>query len=170
MGSTWLRLILLFFLLVFLQVWLFNKIHLFGYATPFLYVYLIVKLPIDLNRNIVLIIAAIMGFLIDVFNFTLGMHMLASVAVGFIRYYLLKLFTPRDIFESVLPAFSTFDRGLFLRYAGSVVLIHHIVLLLVDSLSLLDPLSLILRILGSSVLTIFLIFTFESINLGISKK
>ncbi|MCC8147330.1 MAG: rod shape-determining protein MreD [Bacteroidales bacterium] len=170
MGNTWLKLILLFVLLFFLQVWLFNKIHLFGYATPLLYIYLILKLPVDMNRNVVVVIAALTGLLIDVFSYTLGMHMLATVVAGFMRYYLLKIFTPRDMFESVLPSFSSFGYSLFLRYAGFVVLIHHILLFSIESLSLFDPVNLILRIVGSFILTMFLIFAFESINLGSFKK
>lgn len=170
MSNTWLKLIALFILLVFLQVTLLDKIHLFGYATPLLYIYFIIKLPVDMNRNIVVCIAALLGFIIDLFNYTLGIHILACVIAGFMRYYLLKIFTPRDLFESISPAFSTFGNSLFLRYAGFIVLIHHTVLFLAESLSLFNPKQLILSILGSFILTLFLIFIFENIHLGTSKK
>lgn len=170
MGNTGVKLILLFILLFFLQIWLFDKIHLLGIATPLLYVYLIVKLPVEMNRNVVILIAALLGLLIDLFNHTLGLHTMACVVAGFMRYYLLKVFTPRDIFESVSPAFTTFGKSLFLRYAGFVTLIHHIVLFTAESFSLFDPINLVLRVIGSFILTLFFIFVLESIKLGPSKK
>lgn len=169
MGNNWIKLIGLFFLLLFLQIWLFNKIHFGGYAVPIVYIYLIIKLPVDLNRNMVLLIAAFLGFLLDLLGYTLGLNMLACVVAGFLRYYLLKLFTPRDMIESLLPSFSSFGKGLFLRYAAFVVLIHHIVLFTVEYYSLFDPVNLVLCIAGSFILTMFLIFGFESINNSGSK-
>ena len=42
---------LLFIVLVLLQVLAFNRIALFGYATPFLFLYFILKLPTTLSPN-----------------------------------------------------------------------------------------------------------------------
>ena len=170
MSNFWVRQILLFILLVFLQVMLFNKIHLFGFATPLLYIYFAIKLPIDMSRNAVVALAALMGLLIDIFSYTLGLNMLAMTVMGFSRFYLLKLFGPRDVFEANVPSFSTFGKPLFLRYTASMTLCHHIILFTTESLSLFDPLMLLLRIVGSFILTMILIFAFEIINFDFLKK
>jgi rod shape-determining protein MreD len=170
MSSSGIKQVLLFILLVFLQVWLFNKIHLMGYATPLLYIYFIIKLPGDMNRNMVMILSAFIGLCVDLFEYTLGLNMLACVVAGFVRYYFLKLFAPRDIFESLVPSFDSFGRALFLRYAGTVTFLFLMILFITESLSLFDPLTLIFRIAGSFILTMLLIFAFESINSGVSRK
>jgi rod shape-determining protein MreD len=170
MSSSGIKQVLLFILLVFLQVWLFNKIHLFGYATPLFYVYFIIKLPGDMNRNIVVILSALIGLCVDLFEYTLGLNMMTCVIIGFVRYYFLKLFAPRDIFESFIPSFNSFGQALFLRYAGAMTFLFLMILFIIESLSLFDPLVLIFRITGSFILTMLLIFAFESINLGVSKK
>ena len=170
MGNTWWRQIGLFILLIFLQILLFNKIHLLGYATPLPYIYILLKLPIGMNRNAVVLIAAFIGLVLDLFNYTLGLHMLACTIVGFLRYYLLKIFTPRDILDSASPSFATFDKGLFLRYAGIFTVIHHFVLFTTEYFSFVDPLSLVFRIAGSFVLTFILIYAFESVNEIIDAK
>jgi rod shape-determining protein MreD len=151
-------------MLVFLQVWLFNKIHIEGVATPLLYVYFIVKLPVDANRNLTLVLSALLGLTIDMFSFTLGMNMLASVVIGFLRSYFLKLFAPRDIFESYMPSFSAFGKAMFMRYASLMILMHQFVLFMVESLSFFDALHLFLRIAGSFTITALLVFAFESIK------
>jgi len=164
------RLILLFILLVFLQVWLFGNIHLFGFATPLLYIYFLIKLPINMNRNTVVGLSALLGFIIDIFSGTLGLTMLVMVIVGFLRYYLLKLFAPRDVFDDSMPSFSTLGKLMFIRYAGVISFIHILLLYLIESFSLFTPLPLFLRVISSFTLTILLIFAFESVDIDILKK
>jgi rod shape-determining protein MreD len=154
----------MFILLVTLQVGLFNEIHLFGLATPLLYIYFVIKLPVDMNRNVVMILSALIGLVIDMLSFTLGINVLACVFIGFFRFYFLKLFSPRDVFESYSPSFSTFGIALFLRYAALMTLLHQVVLYTAESFSLFEPVSLSLRIGGSFILTLLLIFAFESIT------
>jgi rod shape-determining protein MreD len=170
MKKTSFQLIALFFLLVFLQVGLFGNIRIFGFATPLPYIYFLIKLPVRMNRNLVLIVSALLGFTIDVFSGTLGFHILVAVFTGFLRYYLLKLFAPRDVFDDYIPSFSTFGKNLFIRYAGAITLIQVNLLYLIESFSLLTPLLLLLRIASSFTLTILLIFVFENINFGAFKK
>lgn len=164
------RLTFLFILLLFLQAGLFNYIHLFGFATPLLYIYFLIKLPVNMNRNGVLLLSALLGFLLDIFSRTLGLTLFVMVLVGFLRYYLLKLFAPRDLFDDSLPAFGSFGKLLFMRYASTITLIQVFLLCTIESLSLFNPWLLFLRIAGSFILTILLIFAFESVKFDVFKK
>ncbi|GHT53812.1 rod shape-determining protein MreD [Bacteroidia bacterium] len=164
MTISGLKQLLLFILLVFLQVGLFNKIHLFGFATPLPYIYFIIKLPGNMNRNAVLLLSAFIGITIDMFEYTPGINMLACVIISFFRYYLLKVFTPRDIFDNYVPSFNALGYGLFLRYAGMMIFLFISVLFITEAMSLFDPWTLFCRIAGSFLLTFLLIFAFENIN------
>jgi rod shape-determining protein MreD len=148
---------------------LFNRIHLLGFATPLLYIYFVIKLPVNMNRNLVLFLSALMGLILDLFGYTLGLNMLTLVIIGFLRYYFLKLFIPKDIFDGFEPSFAVHGKMLFMRYAGTMTLIHAIVLYSVESLALFDPLNLLLRITGSFVLTILFIYAFENIKTDLFK-
>jgi len=170
MQSTVLERFLLFILLIVLQITLFDEIHLFGVATPLLYIYFILKLPGNMNRISVLFLSAILGLIIDWFNHTLGVNMLACVIIGFFRSFLLNWLAPRELFENYSLSIRTFGVRIFFRYAFTMTLIHHVILFTVESLSFFDPLSLISRITGSIILTALLIFAFESINFGVSKR
>ena len=164
------QLVTLFIVLALLQIWLFDSIHLFGFATPLLYIYFLIKLPISMNRNVVMLLSALLGFIIDIFGGTLGLSMTAMIIVGFFRYYLLKLFAPRDVFDDYFPSFSTFGKYLFMRYSGIIVLIHVFLLYTIESFSAFIPGMFFLRIAGSFVLTTLLIFAFESMNLDVFEK
>jgi hypothetical protein len=123
-----------------------------------------------MNRNLVIILSALIGLCVDLFEYTLGLNMLACVIVGFVRYYFLKLFAPRDIFESLIPSFNSFGQALFLRYAVAMTFLFLVILFVIESLSLFDPLTLTFRIIGSFILTMLLIYAFESINSGVLRK
>ena len=170
MKKIFFQLIALFIFLVLLQVWLFNNIRLFGFIIPLFYVYFLIKLPINMNRNVVILLSALLGFIIDIFGGTLGLSMTALVIAGFLRYYILKLLTPRDVFIDYFPSFSNFGKYLFMQYAGAVTLIHVFLIYAIESFSLFIPKLLFFRITGSFTLTILLIFAFESINLDVFKK
>ena len=170
MEKISIRLLFLFIILVFLQVWLFGNIHLFGFVTPLIYIYFLIKLPVSMNRNTVLILSTLLGFVIDIFENTLGLSMTVMVILGFFRYYILKLFAPRDVFEDYIPSINTFGKFLFMRYAGVTTLIYVSLLYSIESFSLFTPGLLFLRITGSFILTFSIIFVFESINFDVLKK
>ena len=170
MSNTAIGRFFLFILLILLQIILFDKIHLFGYATPLLYIYFIIKLPGHINRSLELFLSAILGLCVDWFDSTLGMNMLACVLIGFFRSFFLEWMAPRDLFEKYTPSFHSLGMWSFLRYAFIMTLFHHIILFTSESLSFFDPLALFFRITGSVILTIILIFACESFNFGVSKK
>ena len=170
MGTNWLRYSLFFFLLLLLQIWILNKIHLFGVVTPLFYVYFILKLPTDMGRNSLLFVVCLLGLAVDFFSYTLGLNMLACTMAGFLRYYTLNAFAPRDRADSFVPSVETFGSSLFIRYAAVLVTIHHIVFFTVESFTFFDLLTLSLKIAGSSVATLLLIFGTEQLNLEFLKK
>ena len=161
MSRIYLHLLSLFLILFLLQIGVFNSIHLFGVATPVLFVYYVLKLPAEMNRSLVLLLAAAGGFLIDLFSYTLGLNMLALTVVGFARFYALKFFGPREFFEVLTPSFLSFGKGPFLAFCASLVFLNLLILFGVESLSLFNPLQLSLRILGSFLLSMLILYAIE---------
>jgi hypothetical protein len=100
----------------------------------------------------------------------MGINMLACVVIGFLQNSLLRGFAPRDLYEIYSPSVRLFGVVAFLLYVFIMTLLHHILLFTVELLSFFDPSALFFRITGSVVLSVLLIFAFESINLSTSKK
>lgn len=161
------RQIALFVSLVLLQVLILNQIFFLGYATPFFYIYFIIKLPVATNRNLVVLLGFLMGMTIDLFCNTLGVNAAAITFAAFLRLPIQKLFFEREDFEHLKPKLSVLG-GSFIKYAVAMILIHHITLILIESFSYSDIVTIGLRILFSSVLTFILLFAVES--LSIKKK
>jgi rod shape-determining protein MreD len=170
MSRIYLNLTILFFVLFLLQVGVFGSVHLLGVATPVVFVYFILKLPVEMNRNVVILLAAFGGLLVDFFSYTLGLNMLALTIVGFLRYYMLKLFGPREAFENMQPSIASFGKVRFFIYSGVLLFLNLSVLFGVEYLTLFNPFRLTLQVLSSFSLSLLIISGFEILYQGIEKK
>ncbi|MDH6534605.1 rod shape-determining protein MreD [Parabacteroides sp. 52] len=164
------RNLIYFFVFVLIQVLFLNHIYFLRMATPFLYIYFLLKLPVGMSRGYVLIFSFLTGLVIDSFANTPGMHTAACTLAGFLRDPLIRFFMGKDLPEGIYPSFRTFGYGGFLRYTLSFVVIHHMALFLIESFSLYEPLYLLLRILGSLCMTTLLICIVEAFNISPQKS
>ena len=94
----------------------------------------------------------------------------ACTLAGFIRHSLIQLLMGKDLPEGINPSYKTFGYGGFFRYTLLFVVIHHVALFLIESLTLFDPLFLAIRIAASVVTTTLLICTIEAFNIGSQKS
>lgn len=149
---------------VLLQVLVLNNIHIAGYATPFLYIYMLLKFETEMSRNQLLIWGFVLGLLVDLFSNTPGMHAAATVLLAFARPLMLQMFMSRDVQESIIPSFGSVGVGVFIKYLITCVLFHHTALLLIESFSLFNLPVLLLKIVLSSLLTLVCILAIEVIK------
>ena len=156
------RYIFQFIVLVLLQVLLLNNIHFLGFVNPYLYILFIVVFPLNAPRPLFLFVAFLLGLTLDIFTNTLGIHAFATVFVAFIRPYILSLYIPRDNHDYVIPSMSSFGQASFIKYAVTMVLVHHAVLFLIEAFSFRSIGFLILKILLNSLLTLLLLLPIEA--------
>lgn len=152
------RYLVSFILLVFLQVFILNNIQFSGYINPYIYVLLILALPFETPKWLLLIIAFTLGLTIDLFSGTVGMHSSATVFMAFIRPYILKVISPRDGYESeTLPQLRYYGANWFIRYAVILILAHHFFLFFIEVLRFSDFFATFARVVLSSIFTIILV-------------
>lgn len=150
--------------LVLLQVLILNNVHIAGYATPFLYIYMILKFESDVPRNALMLWAFFLGLAVDVFSDTPGMNAAATVLLAFLRPSLLRLFTPRDNPDSFIPSFKTMGISPFLKYTTASVFVHSLALLSIEFFSFTSIWLLLLRVLLCTILTVTCIIAIEGIK------
>lgn len=163
MANSWIKYTLIFVILILLQILVLNHISFFDHATPFLYIYLIIIMPMGINRNLLLLVAFLLGLIIDIFCNTPGQNAAASVFAAFMCRPMQLLFFDREDFEHIAPSISTLG-GAFMKYTFLVVLLHHIVLISISSFSYFNIQTICLRIVLSTILTSVLIFAIEGIT------
>ena len=159
MINSIIRYTVIFVILLFLQVLLFNNIQFSGYINPYVYIMLILLLPVEIPSWLLLIICFFSGLTVDFFNGTPGIHTSATVFSGFIRPYVLRLISPRDGYEAgAIPAMAVYGLRWFMFYSGVIVFAHHLVLFYMEVFRFTDFFGTLLRVILSSIFsTIFII-------------
>ena len=125
--------ILRFIFLILLQVFILDNIQFMGYINPMIYVLFILSLPVRFPKWALLILAFIMGLIIDVFSNTAGMHSFALVFAAFLRTPVINIFTSIDEGSNPTPSFHTFGVSAYVKYVVILVLIHHFILFFIES-------------------------------------
>ncbi len=164
MITTYFKRIEWFAALALIQVLVLNNIHIAGYATPFIYIYLILKMSSGTSRNELMLWGFFLGLVVDVFSDTPGMNAASAVFIAFLRPYFLRLFTQRDSTDEFVPAIKTIGTFSFIKYVIVCVLFHHAALLMIESFSLFDLNTLLIKIGTSTLLTVLCIMGIEGLK------
>jgi rod shape-determining protein MreD len=143
---------------VFLQVMILNNIQINGYINPFMYIIIIMLLPFDTPRWLLLVTGFSVGLVIDLFTDTPGMHASATVFIAFLRPFILKSISPRDGYEAgTLPRIKYFGINWFLKYVIILTLLHHSFLFFVEVFRFSEFFHTLFRVFLSSLFTSLLI-------------
>ncbi len=153
--------------LVLIQVLVLNQLHIEGYATPFIYIYFILKFNSKIGRNSLMLWAFMLGLTVDVFGNTPGMNAAACTCLAFFRNSLLRLVTLRDLDEAFRPGIKSLGLAVFFRYVLLASILFCTLLLLIDTFTFFNLPVLFLKIVTSVMMTMVCIFCVESI---VSKK
>ena len=154
--------IIRFVVLVFLQLFVLNNIQFSGFVNPYFYVLFVLLLPFEISGWLMLVLAFILGMMIDVASATIGYHTIATVFMAYCRFHLLRFIAPRDGYEpGMSPTLQSLGFSWFFKYASILTLTHHLVLFWIESFRFGDLLPATLRALASSIFTILLIFIYQ---------
>jgi len=156
---------ILFFLYVLVQALVLRNLVLFNSAFCFLYIAFILLLPIELNSLILMVIGFVIGFTIDIFYDSMGLHALATVLVAYLRNYWLTTITPQGGYDSSSST-SLMVNGLqwFLVYTLPMVFIHHLVLFFVEASGFTLFWYTMLKVVGSLLFTMSVIILLQYLS------
>lgn len=164
MSRNFIQFIFLFVILTLLQV-VCNKIILFNVACPIIFIYTILRLPVDLNKSLALTLAFITGLVVDVFGNTPGMNALCCTVVCGIRIPVFNFLDTHDDDEStsILPSIHTLGIANYIKYIFILVPVYCSLLFFIQAFTLRNPLLTLSRIGASSLLSIIIILGIESL-------
>ena len=147
--------------LALLQALILNQMHIGGYATPFPYIYFILKFHSRASRNELLLWAFFMGLIMDMFSDTVGMNAASLTCLAFFRNTILQMITFRDLDEDFEPCVKMVGLAPFFRYVLLSSLLFCILYVILDTFSFFNWPVLIFRVLTSTLTTLFCIMGFE---------
>ncbi|GAB3658693.1 hypothetical protein GCM10028791_31800 [Echinicola sediminis] len=146
--------LILFFLI---QILVLKNLVLFGVAFCFLYVIYLLLLPIEIKTIPMMLLAFILGFGIDIFYDSLGMHTASAVMLAFLRRPWIRLITPTGGYDPNTPP-NLLNMGMvwFLTYSLPLILAHHLTFFFIDNVGSYLYIPMIYETLSSLVFTFVL--------------
>ena len=163
MTKTVIQFILLFLALLVLQL-VCNKIVLFNIAMPVVFIYLILRLPVNLHGGWVLTIAFFSGLIVDIFNNTPGMNALACTLMAAVRRPVFNLFVSRENDMNIpIPSVDSMGVSDYFKYMATLVTGYCALIFIIQAFSLHNFVLTLARIAGSSVLSVIIIFGLDSL-------
>ena len=164
MGLDLLRRLAMFIGLCLAQTLVLNHIHLFGCATPLLYIYMVVLFPRNYPRWGMLLWSFLLGLSIDIFSNTPGVAATAMTTTAFLQPYLLTPFLQRETPAELKPAMTSMGLARFSYFTVLIVFVYCILLFSIEAFNFFNWLQWIESIVGSTALTVLLILVIENVR------
>lgn len=145
---------------VLLQVLVFNHLHLFG-GIVLIYLYALLKLPLEMNRNMQIFLGFLSGLIIDIFCNTLGMHALTAGTMMWLRYPLLHAAVSSEELKTGVPGIRKFGWMVMFRYLLSIVSFYCLLYYFIEAFTLFHFFTTLGKILMSTILTLVFAWVVE---------
>jgi len=147
--------IIRFVLLILIQALVFNNINFIGYVNPYPYLLFILLFPVNNNRSLFIFLSFMLGFFVDIFSDSGGVHAAACVTIAYIRPAVLK-FAFGMIYEHQTIKFNNTEFGNRLIYFSVLIVIHHFIMFMLEVFNISNIILVLQKTLFSSIFTIIL--------------
>lgn len=162
MTRTIFRYILHFFILIIIQQFVLGNLFLFNLIHPYLYVSLILMMPVNMNKYMFISLAFVFGFVMDILSFTYGLHSATLVLIGFIRPNIMRYFISEEQIEQNIEVhFTTLGARRYLIYLLIMLFIHHSLLNLLQVFSFREYLFTFYKTLLNIISSMLLIVVYD---------
>lgn len=159
-----LKAIITFILLLVVQIIVCNNILLFNIATPFIYIFFIISLPMNVGLNVLMLVSFLSGFLVDLFSDTMGVNCMACLILSVLRKPIFYAYVSKeDKFIAATPSVLSMGWWNYLKY---ILTLSAIFCLLVFSIELFNFLSvgrIMLMAAGSTLFTVVLLLACDAL-------
>lgn len=117
---------LIFLVYLFFQVLILRNAVLFHTAFCFLYIAALLTLPVDSNPLVLMLLGFGLGFGVDIFYDSLGLHAMACVFIMFTRNYWLNVLTPQGGYDlNAIPSLAAYGPQWYIIYSTPLIVLHH---------------------------------------------
>lgn len=162
--STFVKNILRFILLILIQFFVLDRVHLNYMVTPYIYILFIFWMPFRFSRPFQMMAAFLLGFALDSFRHNPGFHASACVLIAYLRPFLINILIPHEGAETNYEEPSLKSMGGFmpyLVYAGVLTLIHNSWLFFLEALQFGNFLEFVIKTFFSTFISLILILITE---------
>lgn len=156
--------ILLFVILVLVQALLMNHIVLFSSAVCFIFIYFLIKLPINLSANLVLTLGFVLGLAVDMFSDTPGLNALCCTILASLKRPMFFAYEQHDDKNrNVAPSIGTMGFFNFSKYIFSMAAIYCLLAFFVEFIEFTDVVGILIKAGASTLFTFLVMLAIDSL-------
>ncbi len=149
---------LLFFFLLFLQVFVLNNILFFGYINPYLYIAFVFYYPLKENRFPFLLASFLLGLSVDFFSDSGGIHAFSILSIAYFRLSFVKIYFRKIPVDYPFFKLQSESFGKIFNYVVTLTVIHHLIFFSFANFSFQNISHVLLNTIYSSIFTLILYF------------
>jgi len=139
-----------------IQIYILNEILFASYINPYIYLIILIIMPYKIPKWFLLFYAFIIGFLIDLFSGTLGIHSSACLILVLLKSPISKITIPHNIIEETDElVMQKIGAKSFILFSFILVLIHHTILFILEHVAL--DFQILMKIIASTIITTIII-------------
>ncbi len=156
--------IIRFCLLILVQVFVLYQVPpLNQLVTPYIYFLFILWLPFKMGRRTLMLLAFALGFTLDCFTKTYGLHAAPCVLIAYLRPFLINLLISQEGAESNYnePSIKSMGFTPYFTYLTILTFIHHAFLFFLQAMQTGGYLYFILKSVFSTLVSLILILLVE---------
>ncbi len=162
--TSWLRYIGIFTLLLFIQVLVLDNLHWLGLVHPFVYIWAILLMPIELPRWAQMLVGAAIGMVMDLFTHAPGIHMAGCVMTAYLRPLLVAGYVQDlDRMKGAIT-FDSIGMNNYFRLLAMLIVAHHVLVFMLEAFTFHHFGFTLLQILLSSAFSYLLVLMFEYVR------
>ncbi|MEO6904839.1 MAG: rod shape-determining protein MreD [Ginsengibacter sp.] len=162
--SNLIKNIIRFCLFILVQVFVLDQIPpLHQLVTPYIYFLFILWLPFKMGRRLQMLLAFALGFTLDCFTNSYGLHAAPCVIIAYLRPFLINLLISQEGAESNYyePSIQSMGFTPYLTYVTILTFIHHTLLFFLQALQTGGYFYFFLKSLTSTAISLLLILLIE---------
>lgn len=151
-------------IIVLAQVLILGRIHLFGVATPLMYVYAVMLFPRNTPRWVPPVVSFIIGIIADTFGNTPGLTAATLTLTGMLQPIILELFLSREDDDNFKPSLHNLGLMRYMAYALLLTTIFSVTFFSLDAFTFAHWIEWLLNVITSLMITMILVLTIEAIR------
>ena len=164
MSKSILQYTLITVVLVLAQVLICNHIMIFNVATLFIFIYVIINLPLSLPTGWLLTWAFLSGLIVDIFSDTLGVNALACTVLAMVKKPVFYAYIPKDDrTKDILPSLSSLGFSVYAKYLLSMTAIYCLLVFSIEYMSIADIKEIAITSAGSALFTFLILIGLDSL-------
>lgn len=164
MNKSVISYIFLFVILVLLQALLMNHIVLFNSAVCFIFIYFLIKLPVNLAPNLVLTLGFLLGLSVDMLSDTPGLNALCCTVLASLKRPVFFAYEQHDDQKrNMAPGIGTMGILNFCKYAFSISAIYCLLAFFVEFIEFTDILGILIKAGASTLFTFLTMLAIDSL-------